>query len=678
MYQPKTQHVALQGTVDLVTPPIAKSPSHAITADNVQPLWGGGFGRIEGYEPVDGGSAPSDYIYYRVIVDHAVDPSWVNGTFKIETNAGKTYNGFISAVDVDTNSFRVVSVELDGVQGETAIITLPSSGEVRTTLQYLVTFGFGDTAEDQAKFLAESHDIIFKKITKPVGDGLLLGVVDLDGQLIAMRDNGGTLAISKANADRTWTLAPNVYEVTLKGVTTPGAFQDGVTIDVGGTQALLYAASFSADGQTGAMYINTNIPSTADINISIGGTVVAKTAGSTTKAQYTSGHSWTFIYNNFYAGSGTRYAYGTNGHEVVEVRPNGVVIPVPIKDSRNITAIEIHRNHLFVAFTGGQYGHCAVGEPLNWEVLLGAEQFGTGDEITSLQSMPGGYLLIGCKNSLHLLAGKTRSDWVASRLSSVGITAGTLTSTFKPIAHSTNGFIDVSQTQAFGDFIANEIAANSLLGEGAFNPNSTKFFAHSHKNKHNQIRFYQQGISRHLVIQLLPDGSNRATYFSYPKALEGVWDTKEHTYLAFDDGHVYRQSDEVCSFAGDDIYWVLRLAYTHAGSPTIVKSWESFELQMSSEGSLNVSFNHSLDYGSAEHALSVSSFKGVFGGGGRWDESFWDSFFWSSPDYVTPNVYLNGHSKNISILLSGRSNFEKNFKLDGYTLSYIPRRRYRV
>ncbi|MFG0772850.1 hypothetical protein ACF8PD_13580 [Vibrio plantisponsor] len=674
MPEPKTLFVALQGTLDLVTPPIAKKPSHAITAENVQPLWGGGFGRIEGYEKVDGGAAPSEHIYYRLIPSDVVTEDMLDGTVEIN---GKV--GIVSAVDVENNSLRVVAVSLIGVSGDAVVITKADTSVINTTLSYLITFGFGENADEQARFLAEAHKLILDNIQAPIGDGVLRGVVDLDGQLIAFRDNAGQLAVSMGNTDRSWSAVPDVYEVLVKAVVAPAALVEGVDVVIGGVTAKIYASVFAADGQTGILYLDKSVAATTGLSVTVAGTQQAQTEGTVSLVQYSAGKAWKFEYHNFYAGSGSRYAYGTNGDQVAEIRPNGIVIPIPIYDTRSVTALEVHKNHLFVAFEGGQYGHCAVGEPLNWEILLGAEQFGTGDEITDLQSMPGGYLLIGCKNSIHVLSGSTRDDWTAYTLTKkIGITAGTLTSSFVPIAHTNNGFIDVTQTEAVGNFIAAEIEANTLLGDDAFIKKYTNFFAHSQKKAHNQIRFYQRGLARHLIIQLLSDGKNRATFFTYPKALEGVWDTNDNTYFAFDDGFIYRQNNDICSFAGEDIYWVLRPAYTHTGSPMDVKSWQSFELQMSSEGSLNLSFTHSLDYGSMEHAQSRSEIQGVFGGGGRWDEAQWDNFFWSSPDYVTPNVYLNGHSKNISILLSGRSNYEKNFRLEGYTLSYIPRRRYRV
>lgn len=50
--------VAISGGMDLTTPPIVKANSEAIIALNVQPNYGGGFSRIEGYECLDGMTTP--------------------------------------------------------------------------------------------------------------------------------------------------------------------------------------------------------------------------------------------------------------------------------------------------------------------------------------------------------------------------------------------------------------------------------------------------------------------------------------------------------------------------------------------------------------------------------------------------------------------------------------------
>ncbi|NOI66926.1 hypothetical protein [Vibrio sp. 99-8-1] len=667
----KSQHISLNGTIDLVTPPIAKKSGNAIVADNVQPKWGGGFGRIEGVEPIDGASPASDYSYYRVVLKGDVSIDWVGRIFTLNGNSG-----VITGVELDSQSLRVAAISFELIGEALASI----SPDISVTATRIAPFGFGSNAEEQARYLAEAHKVIMDKVTPPLGSGVLRGVVELDyTPLIAFRDNGDRCAVSIAQENHNWQAAPATYKLMLGEVSNPALFVEGATIVIGATSRVLIASAFSADGQSGHLILDGEVTDVSGSDVKIDNQLLAKSTSVSTENALTSGRSWTFIYHNFYASSTTRYAYGTNGKEVIEVRPNGVIVPIMINDSREITDIEEHKNHLFLSFVGGQYGHCVVGEPLNWQVLLGAEQFGTGDEITALQSLVGNYLLVGCKHAIYLLSGTTKDDWKMSALNTrIGVTAGTLTSTFIPIAHSRYGFINVQQTQAYGDFVASELSANELLGDAALKEGLTQFFAHSHNRDNNQVRFYQKGANKHVVIQLLKDGKTRATFFKYHKVISDVWDTVNNTYLAFDDGRIYRQTTKVHSFAGSDIFWAIRFAYIHCGSPKDIKSWEDLELHMSSEGSLTLKYTHSLDYGSPNQAQSNSTVGVAFGGGGRWNESTWNDFYWSSPDYITPAAYLDGHSKNISILLSGKSNFEANFQLDGYSISYIPRRRFRV
>lgn len=670
----KTQYVALNGTIDLVTPPIAKEPGNAIIADNMQPLWGGGFGRIEGLEPIDFGPIAREYIYFRIEIADPLDASWVGGTVNVNGDVG-----IILAVDLEENALRVAAVNLEVSEPDTPITITNGEDVTESTVILLFPYGFGSTADEQAQYLADAHSVAMQMINPPNGDGQLRGVAEINGQLIGFRDFGDACEVSVAVAGHAWQTVQDTFIVELSDVTSPDLFIDGGTLTIDSISYIILASAFAADGQTGRVVVDSNVTAAIGTNVLIDSAVVAKTATVGIKTELTGGLNWTFIYHNFYASSGTRYAYGTNGKEVVEVRPDGVIIPIVVNDDRDITDIEVHKNHLFLSFVGGQLGHSVVGEPLSWEILLGAEQFGTGDEITCLQSLVGDYMLIGCVNNIQLLAGTTRDDWTKVPLSNVGVTAGTMTSTFVPVAHSKNGFINVNQTQAYGDFVTSELSANQLLGDAAFQFALTDFFAHSVHDENNQIRFYQRNENKkHVVIQLLSDGSTRATFFKYHKSVKGVWNTDNNTYLALDDGRIYSPSDVVCSFAGEPIEWILRLAYTHCGSSTTIKSWNDVELQLGSNGSLKLRHQHTIDYSSEYIPQSRSSVGIASGGGGRWDESAWNEFYWSSPDYVTPAIYLDGHGKNVSLFLSGNSTYEKNFDISGYTLSYIPRRHYRV
>ena len=97
----QSQFVAISGGMDLSTPPIAKANSEAISALNVQPIYGGGFSRIEGYECIDGRTIPSEMAYSVLSVgDIENKERFRNKDF---THKGKQYR----VVDVLDNAFIV-------------------------------------------------------------------------------------------------------------------------------------------------------------------------------------------------------------------------------------------------------------------------------------------------------------------------------------------------------------------------------------------------------------------------------------------------------------------------------------------------------------------------------------------------------------------------------------------
>ena len=120
------------------------------------------------------------------------------------------------------------------------------------------------------------------------------------------------------------------------------------------------------------------------------------------------------------------------------------------------------------------------------------------------------------------------------------------------------------------------------------------------------------------------------------------------------------------------------MAFNHCGSPTLIKSWHSAELQATTEGKSKLSYRFDLDYNSNYHASTLSKDLQIAGGGGRWNDSFWNDFLWSAEDYSTPTFYLSGYSRNIALSFSGSSIYSPQFEISGLILNYITRRNYRV
>lgn len=654
----QSQFIAISGGMDLTTPPIAKANSEAIIALNVQPNYGGGFSRIEGYECIDGEMIPSEMDYAVLVVDEIPqDKSFLNKTFN---HQGKRYQ----IIDVLAQELVVAALRpLNLANGNVFSVEGTSF-----TAHYVHSSTEGEL-EDDLRYRATAFQLGVEHVLTVPGENPIRGVLELNNEVIAFRDNGEKCG-GFISSSQGWSAIPNTYLVKLKNVVKPENLLNGAEFISASSRGIIHSVTLAPDNLSGYVVLSQSVIENQPLQIK--GETVA-TIEDCELVKLSKGLSWHFIYHNFYGGADTFYAYGCNGEQIIEVRPNGVIVPILV-NSNNPQYICAHRNHLFASSPGGQLGHSLVGRPNQWSVLLGSEQLGLGDEITALSSTVGGVLIIGCRNKIAGLYGSGRDDWVLKEVSSIGIVPETLQTTFVPLAISKNGITRIDQTEQFGDFRLSEVDANRKLG---FDKQHYNIAYTSTKPKSNQIRFYSKE-GRHICMMLQADGSTRSTFFTYPEILRGVWQSPEQIYLAFDDGKVYRQSDKCYSFSGKPIYWIIKIAFNHCGSPTLIKSWHSAELQATTEGKSKLSYRFDLDYNSNYHASTLSKDLQIAGGGGRWNDSFWNDFLWSAEDYSTPTFYLSGYSRNIALSFSGSSIYSPQFEISGLILNYITRRNYRV
>lgn len=653
----QSQYIALSGGIDLTTPPIAKANSEAITALNVQPHYGGGFTRIEGYECLDGKTVPSEMDFYNLYVGESLSPNLIGQRFSFG-------NQTCQVINVDGNKLVVASSsKITGDAGNKFVINGESYTLTASVNQNVVI------VTDIERYKSAAFQVGIEWVNTVPGESDIRGVVELEGNIIAFRDIGEKCGVFLSDVQQGWKEVGVTYVIQLQDIKKPKDLISGVEVQYSGNKSRILSAVLAPDNLSGFIVLSGNVPVNTQLHIN--GAVVA-TVKSCDKVTLEKGKTWQFIYHNFYGTSKTQYAYGCNGEQIIEVRPDGLVIPIAVETPKPIYVCE-HRNHLFAAFEGGQLGHSMVGAPNKWSVLLGAEQFGVGDEITALSSSVGGVLLIGCRSKTVGLYGSTSADWVMKEVSKVGIFPNTLQSVYAPIAVTTNGITRIDQTEQFGDFLLSEMDANRKIG---FNPAREKILFSSVKPNVNQIRLY--GKDRNFCIMLSLDGTTKTTTFTYPETVSGLWQTPKTVFMAFGDGKIYRQSDFCYSFAGKPINWLIKLAFNHCGSPTVVKNWRSAELQATTEGVAIISYRYDLDYNSIIHAANLNQPVEIAGGGGRWNDSLWNDFLWSAEDYSTPNFLLSGYSRNIALSISGNSIFTPQFEISGLILNYLPRRMYRV
>ena len=399
------------------------------------------------------------------------------------------------------------------------------------------------------------------------------------------------------------------------------------------------------------------------------------------------------VVHNFYGSPTMRRAYIVNGvTRAMELREDGRIVPLFAVDDDSLdkpTHIEAHKDHLFLAFAGGQYQHSAIGNPLTWSGLLGAEAFSTGDEIAAMKSIQGGVLIVCCKNRLIALRGSNSSDWAQDIISeSVGIHEGTLQSLFIPIGLSDNGLVRLDRVQEYGDFTLSMLDVTEKVSPIIRN---YQWVNSSQLSSANQYRLYStSGVN--LIVTLDASGTPRFTTFRYPVAVSGAWrydEGKERNFFALSGvGYVYELNENAFSFDGDNIRWTLKTAYMHMGSPALIKSWKNAVIEQGSPSVFNCDFWWNIEYRAGlqftsertDAAMTEFSSESVFTEIGSmdaalWNVANWNQFYWNSQQSSdVSDVYLNGNSTSIGFAFSAKTKHEPNFNLSGMFINYIPRR----
>ncbi len=387
------------------------------------------------------------------------------------------------------------------------------------------------------------------------------------------------------------------------------------------------------------------------------------------------------VVHNFYGSPTMRRAYLVNGvGRAMELREDGRIVPLFAVDDDALdkpTHIEAHKEHLFLGFRGGQYQHSAIGNPLTWSGLLGAEAFSTGDEITALKSIQGGVLVVGCRNRLVVLRGSNSADWQQDIISeSVGVFDNTFQSLFIPMGLSDNGLVRLDRVQEYGDFTLSMLDPTEKVSPiiDAYQWNNSSQLATA-----NQYRLYStSGVN--LVVTLDAAGAPRFTTFRYPAAVSGAWrydEAKERNFIALAGlGYVYELHEDAFSFDGDDIRWTLKTAYMHMGAPGTIKSWRNAVIEQGIQSVFNCDFWWSTEYRAGQN-FSSERVTAELGGisSALWNNSSWNQFYWNAEQNAeTGLLEINGNSTSISFAFSAKTAFEPNFNIAGLLINYIPRR----
>tara|TARA_R110000850_G_scaffold275885_2_gene416150 strand:- start:455 stop:1930 length:1476 start_codon:yes stop_codon:yes gene_type:complete len=374
------------------------------------------------------------------------------------------------------------------------------------------------------------------------------------------------------------------------------------------------------------------------------------------------GGSFDFVNHNFTGHSGSLKMFGCNGLNkafqfngtTLSFLTTGMTSDVP-------SHVGVHKNHLFLSFTGGSVQHSAVGNPASWTLVTGAGEIGIGTEITGFSSMKGNSLAITGVNQISILYGTSSSDWDLKLFSpAIGAVSRTNAQMDSDL-YFFNGedLSSLTATQAFGDF---ESASVSAVVKPFIDARKNSIVGATVNRDKNQYRLFFNDttvlvgtiINRQIVGFSTWKLSHTASYVT-------------EKYMGCTDGSIMLM-DSGTSFNGTAIQSYLRLPFTNFNTPHRKKRFRKATLEL--EAGSQATLDYLADYNYGTGGSSSGSQTTVYGGGGFWDVANWDNFVWSSAVVSSAEAYLNGSGMNISLLIVHTSATDPAFTLQGVQLNY--------
>lgn len=710
----QTEYYPLGGGLDIVTPALSVPPGRLLACVNFEPHYNDGYRRIDGYERFDG--RPRPHLQTFIGFDLLDATGLTTGTVV----TGDTSGASGTVIGISGNSIGVTKVTGTFTADEdlnTGAYTLDGAAVERQAPD--------QTTEDT--FLLAAHDEYRDDIQVVPGAGEVRGIWRNRASTYAWRNNVGETAgiMHKASATG-WSTTGVTLTDYVKfdgGTDTPGpiwAEGDTVTGATSGASGTIHrlidwAGGYGTNDATGYLVLTgvTGGPFTDNENLQVSGNTIATANGASSSYAFSADGEYRFVNHNFLGGSSSFRSYGINGlDDAFEIDENGVVSPILIPTVTDLIGydpttdgepppsvdkpflIEEHRNYLFLAFPGGRVVHSAIGTPLNFSSFLDAAEFGLGEEVTGLNSVVGGVIVMTTERETFGLFGRDTTDWEKRLIGER--TGGRLYSTQKldtVYAIDDLGITSVARTETFGDFVG---ATVSQLIQPIINEYRDRLLGSSIVRKLNQIRWYFNDNTC-LVMYVPAPGSvneSRGTQTalrvqfglcSYDRVINRHYNTDdenedERSFFASDDGFVYE--DVVgFNFDGQTIESYIRTAFTHLGSPAHRKYFRRVDLELSSSRPLQFQVAQDLTYGSSESSSGIANTTTidiptvtVFSGGGFWDNANWNEFFWDGQNIATARANLSGTGENIGFLFFNDSAVSPPFILQGLTVHFDKRR----
>jgi hypothetical protein len=392
------------------------------------------------------------------------------------------------------------------------------------------------------------------------------------------------------------------------------------------------------------------------------------------------GGSYEFIMANFTGSASSNKVYGVDGVNKAFSFDGTTLVEISslITPDAPIHIETLPSQVLLLGFTGGSFLYSGVGEPTKFSPVDGGGEIAVSDEITGISVQASNSCAIFCRNRTYMLYGTSSLDFNLQLLSrNTGAIPKSIQTIADAIYLDDRGLARLDRVQQFGNF---DMATVSQKIEPLLNRYITKVTSSFTVKEKNQYRLCFDDGSGIIATMYGQEVSGFST-FDYGKVIRCTWSGedasgKEIILFGSDDGFVY-EAEKGGSFDGGPISFVCRPAFANFGAPDYKKRWKKLVVEVDTTGSCTIEVSPDFNYSDPDVPYHGSKEIVVMGGGGYWDEAIWDESRWSAANTFTADFYIDGVSRNISVVISGSATEEPPHIVNSYIAHFSPRGRRR-
>lgn len=562
---------------------------------------------------------------------------------------------------------------------------LDVSGATQAVADGITTENDAPTDEAHVQYKQAATDDARAQITAVPGSGAVLGTAVYKGVGYAVRNNaGGTAAVLHKSTPTGWQAVSLGFKVRftvgLVAAITEGATVTGATSGATGVVRRVVVQTGTFAGGDGAGYLVimsiTGTFQNAE-KLQIGGTDRATVSGTQTAQVLLPNGRFEFRVTNFYGHSSTVRLYGVDGVNRGFEYQDSPAFFCQIETGMTADApnhIGVHNEQLFYSFQGGSVQKSGVGDPVIWQVSLGAGEIAIGDECTGFLEELGGTLFIFALSKTLYLTGKEGTYLLDKFNNDVGARPGTMQRIGQGVYLDDRGFALLAASQNFGNFSYNSFSALIKPLIEQIKLTGTASVVARDKNLYRCFfadgRFVSIGFNGRKVV-----GITTSSYSKVVRCAFSGEDSAGAEMLLFgsDDGFVYR-ADRGTSFDGAEIQSFLRPVFHHSRSPSRRKRYRRAQFDVAVQGPCAIQIGVDYSFADPDEPGEPISTIEMEGGGGLWNVSDWNEFKWNTGVGSSAICKLEGSGINIGFIIACSSAVDAPHTLQGVTLHHSQRR----